>query len=1463
MDTLSGGSYPGLALKTSNYKPNYLRIFQNSCAKKTAIGLLGTQGSGDSLGALVIATNDLFSSTILLRDLSRDATGGTTTANLNICYGVISCTDMQIFYAAVMNYYTVFATNRGIYYISAFPASGSSSTSNTKFYQAITGQSTLDNGASAALAGTVYLSSTANCLAASESYTFVVFSSTSALRNNLIYTTQTTIASNQWSTNIPISSISGIAATFQFVSAARFSPTSLNIYLLGIPATCTSVFTVSCSNNAVVVVHNTTKNTFTTSFTFPSTATTVTGVHCHANGIDCYIYGSELWHSIDGGNNWLQLFVFPTPDTVSKFESSHGKGNFILLTNSNNAYYGRAGNAEIVRVKTWNSKSTNLNEVVMDEMGNAFGLSLETVTAYSGTSSDYPMGFLKTITGQIRDSTSPYLKRVPIPVENLVGATDYSFADALAPVFIGQYRVQLFSKAALFQQYHVGMMIMLSTGGKAVINSVSSGGYVADCTIITNFVASTIPASSQSLTSGAAVGDVTAPLVSDTTSTATTSTLVLGAGSWYGSDIGKTVVANQGVFLITAVSSATSATAIVIRPPLTTVNNLGSGSWSVYDFRSYTEYSYSTNAAQSITTDADQLFETRSVADVRVLEAKMGERYRDLIEAADTVAKMKEASLSLQSLFAQLDQGCNSELVKQKIKAEEEKAKGTGDKTKQDRAATYPAAIQIKLLVDTPEQIWNSLENNSYLRASRLWQAANTINRNLQQSDSSTSKIPLTFPLVQRQWDTIKPFEAKILEKTKEHIKSVSISSQSVTESLCAIMLLERISPKHVYGTFLTQRKVAISETLKNFAKDATPIPALLTNLANILQITLFQVSIIFSPLESNPPTHSLLDTLITSLSQRPSSDSGSIAPNSLYSLYSEKSNMHVIFRHLPPAIQNHIPLFISGGPQNQLGKDFVKQSLDAWLVEVMKEIKSGVSDVLKHINTGSQLATIRESLLNSISEFEKADVGEEKQDWESVCVHLVDRKVSLWDEIFRGVFKELSLGVIESSFGALANQVDTVVFPLVQASQALDSEDSAVASFIWTAPSSKVVSGSNKVGTELLCRVQTSSLGDITESFEKCLASIKQDIMPLVTAGYSLKRRGSISPSKFLFDSQPKQEEIERDIDVFMKFFQDQYLKAIDNYQKSLLVQLKSISSQNTEVSMAQTVFIARVAKALAIKVKMLSVPTLRDDSTTTASSIVAKLRQRNVVKDSVSSTGLESSQLSLMDVHMAAMKVWITATCNQFESSLSEGLATEDWTHGTVSIHSKDESGKAQENKLKLPVHVSSFVIQSLFKITSELNRLNGFILEKPCLKILLHEIAHRIVSAYRNFLDNVLPTLQKPTEKAYIQILFDYDLPTTKQRKPRAKITISANSNVNSVGKENANNTSYSISGSVLSGVVGLVGAAANTAQMAGVSQSSLFGGAQSMFGALMGGGGATSTTSKGTGGVSSSGNSPKKP
>ncbi|KAJ3023220.1 UNVERIFIED_CONTAM: hypothetical protein HDU68_008723 [Siphonaria sp. JEL0065] len=476
-DQKTDGSIPGLALKTNNYKPNYFRVFQNFCFKKTAIAALGTQGSSDSLGAVVITTNDGFSSTTLLRDLSQIP----SESNSTICYGVSGCTDMQIYYVAPLNSVTVYATSRGIYY-----------------------------------------------------------------------------------------------------------------------------------------------STPLISFTFPA-STIVTGILCHANGIDCFVFGSELWHSIDGGQNWLQIYTLAT-DVFSTFESSRGVGNFVLQTNLKNIYYGRAGTVEIVKVNTFNPKTTNLVHVVMNEMGNVFGLTLETISSsYSSTASDYPMGFLKTITGTIRDSTSPYLNKIRIPLDSITVTADFSFGESLVPVFLGKYRVQFFAMtASSFKSQHIGLMLSLSSGGVAVINSVSSLGHVADCTIKTLFTSDTstnTPAIARDLVISTAVGSSTTPLVSDSTTTITTSLTISGSGSgtWMYADIGKTVVANHGSFLITGLTSSTIATANVVRAPLSS-GTVSSGNWQVYDFRSFAEYGQTGslalgtgNGVQTVTLSSSALIFTSSL----------------------------------------------------------------------------------------------------------------------------------------------------------------------------------------------------------------------------------------------------------------------------------------------------------------------------------------------------------------------------------------------------------------------------------------------------------------------------------------------------------------------------------------------------------------------------------------------------------------------------------------------------------------------------------------------------------------------------------------------------------------------------------------------------------------------------------------------------------------------------------
>ncbi|KAJ3377999.1 hypothetical protein HDU84_008032 [Entophlyctis sp. JEL0112] len=595
-------TFPAISLKAGNYKPNYFQVSQNNCARKNGIAFLGSQFSGDNLGGLVIATTDGFNMKWSLRDLSQDPTGGLF-PNASICFHISSCGDLQITHVVMFGSVIVYGTNRGLYLSTSFPLDSSI---YSTFSKIITGQSVLDGGSSTALSGTLYVTGSTDCLNKNESFAFVSFSSSSTLRNNLIYSNEYNLTLNIWSSTIQIADIPWLTGSYQFVDMKRFSPTKTNIILAGIPSSlCGST---DCAVQAVTFIHDPTSGKFSNAYAFPL-GTIVVGIGCHSNGIDCYVYGSELWHSIDGGNNWN--FIFSISKTVNsvnevfkRFDSSRGQGSIALLTNLYNVYYGRAGVRDIVLSKTFKPKSTNLVEFYLGEAGELFTLNLETITgSYSNSESDYPMGFLQTVNGQTRGfgSDRPYLKRIEIPIESIIPATDFSFAASLVPVQIGTYRVQFYALASVtgyvFSQSHVGTMIsQISGSGQAIINSVSLKGLVADCTIITNFTADSVTyttAIDMDLTiPSITVGDITTPLISDSTSPASTTLTLSGSGSgiWKMNDIGKTVVANYGVFLITAITSSTVATVAVYRAPLT-VGTVSAGSWNVYDFRSYNETS--------------------------------------------------------------------------------------------------------------------------------------------------------------------------------------------------------------------------------------------------------------------------------------------------------------------------------------------------------------------------------------------------------------------------------------------------------------------------------------------------------------------------------------------------------------------------------------------------------------------------------------------------------------------------------------------------------------------------------------------------------------------------------------------------------------------------------------------------------------------------------------------------------
>jgi hypothetical protein len=128
------------------------------------------------------------------------------------------------------------------------------------------------------------------------------------------------------------------------------------------------------------------------------------------------------------------------------------------------------------------------------------------------------------------------------------------------------------------------------------------------------------------------------------------------------------------------------------------------------------------------------------------------------------------------------------------------------------------------------------------------------------------------------------------------------------------------------------------------------------------LVLTLQQSTIIFQQTTSTKP---LLDHHFHQI-LTPSSVSKD-GSNIISALYSEKTNVHIIFRHLPPAIQNHIPPLHSGISSEAVSVEWFKEAMQAWLDEIAKKIHDFAMQILQNVDSATKLSSIRKALIECI----------------------------------------------------------------------------------------------------------------------------------------------------------------------------------------------------------------------------------------------------------------------------------------------------------------------------------------------------------------------------------------------------------------------------------------------------------------------------------------------------------------
>ena len=87
--------------------------------------------------------------------------------------------------------------------------------------------------------------------------------------------------------------------------------------------------------------------------------------------------------------------------------------------------------------------------------------------------------------------------------------------------------------------------------------------------------------------------------------------------------------------------------------------------------------------------------------------------------------------------------------------------------------------MQVKILMDIPEQIWSAIDNYDFLQATQYFLLAQYINYSMTFVIGS-AELATEYPIVAKQWGVISQFKNSILSGINESLKSLDLETEVI-----------------------------------------------------------------------------------------------------------------------------------------------------------------------------------------------------------------------------------------------------------------------------------------------------------------------------------------------------------------------------------------------------------------------------------------------------------------------------------------------------------------------------------------------------------------------------------------------------------------------------------------------------------------------------------------------------------
>nr|XP_020499879.1 conserved oligomeric Golgi complex subunit 1 isoform X1 [Labrus bergylta] len=805
--------------------------------------------------------------------------------------------------------------------------------------------------------------------------------------------------------------------------------------------------------------------------------------------------------------------------------------------------------------------------------------------------------------------------------------------------------------------------------------------------------------------------------------------------------------------------------------------------------------------------DPAVLFERYNTDEIRRIERKVrgeieqkkeelrqmvGERYRELMDAADTIGEMRQCSESVVQSIQDMHQYCHS---LKRGKTSVSSSRQESQRQWQDKF--YTMAAQIKLLLEIPERIWSAMEASQYLQATQLYLLCCHLH-SLLQLEAATgghySPVLARFPILVRQVATTGHFRSTILLDSRSLLQGRAVSDQAIAEALVSTMLLEGSSPRQALADFLLARKASIHQLL-NQPQHGAGIKAQVCSLVELLITTLFQAyAVFYIPPEGSPrPGEGTLSCgMLFSILEIATSDTPAAKGKRVMQGETSTGSW---FKYLPPSITEFQPTLRTLAQPIQ--REQLRDTLQQWIDTCKEVICHGVGGLLVYVKSLKGLAAIRDAVWDLLS------TESISQHWSTVCQRLLERPLAVWDDFLQQLFlerlkaitKEETEAISTSSIQLLTSAVRDLEGQTIHTSSCASPSFSRgaqfevdVASFLWSESPGDLLSDAGWVSVSQRGQQhQRSSLAMKTQALTPCVqnfcssmdAKLKErldDVQHYLPSQATGADSNSVSITSSVSATSTSASSFNRytDSPAVEEAFREGCLACVHSILTSIRSELATASPEPVPAQLSSILFMARLCQSMGELCPNLKHCILGKQN---GSEATAKGTPRQSKKLGKARTATEFSPAQakwaglkeeLLNCSMEAYRIWSftlsKVLLDKFGTALHAESAGAILTTATnwedLEIQEEAESGSSVTSKIRLPVQPSWFVQSLLFQLCVEVNRVGGHALPQPTLQELL-QACHAQALDHFHSLTQQAPNREAVfpmTQNRALQLLFD---------------------------------------------------------------------------------------------------------